>query len=154
MSDNYTEPQDDDDESNEPDGIKALRLKAKKADQYERENAALQRKIAFIEAGIPTSDPRVSYFVKGYDGDLNAESIRNAAIEAGFLEAQQDQPDPQVEQAKQGQQRVQQASAGVQPSFDEDAVAYGMQQALAEGGLEAMAEYAEQFGITFNSPTL
>lgn len=150
MSDNYTEPQDDDGDED----FKNLRAKAKKADQYERENAQLTRRLAFVEAGIPTTDPRMQYFVKGYDGELDAESIRSAAIEAGFLQPSPQQVDPQVQQAQQGQQRVMDASSGVAPTEDLDGIAYGMQQALNEGGLEGMAEFAKQYGVTFDNPTL
>ncbi len=47
--------------------------------------AGLQRTEAFRSAGINPNDPRQSYFVKGYDGETDPESIRAAAVEAGFL---------------------------------------------------------------------
>lgn len=45
----------------------------------------LERAEAFRSAGIDPNDNRQSYFVKGYDGEIDAESIRVAAMEAGFL---------------------------------------------------------------------
>ncbi len=45
----------------------------------------LERVDAFRTAGIDPDDTRQSYFVKGYDGEVDAESIRTAAMEAGFL---------------------------------------------------------------------
>lgn len=45
----------------------------------------LQRSEAFRSAGINPADARQQYFVKGYDGEMEAESIRSAAIEAGFI---------------------------------------------------------------------
>ena len=47
--------------------------------------AGLQRTEAFRSAGINPNDPRQSYFVKGYDGEIDPEPIRAAAVEAGFL---------------------------------------------------------------------
>jgi hypothetical protein len=43
------------------------------------------RTLAFYRAGINPDDPRMSYFVKGYEGDLATASIRDAATQAGFL---------------------------------------------------------------------
>ena len=47
--------------------------------------AGLQRTEAFRSAGINPNDPRQAYFVKGYDGEIDPEPIRAAAVEAGFL---------------------------------------------------------------------
>ena len=47
--------------------------------------AGLQRTEAFRSAGINPNDPRQSYFVKGYDGEIDPEPIRAAAVEAGFI---------------------------------------------------------------------
>ncbi len=45
----------------------------------------LKRTEAFRSAGINPNDPRQAYFVKGYDGEIDPEPIRAAAVEAGFL---------------------------------------------------------------------
>ncbi len=45
----------------------------------------LKRAEAFRSAGINPNDPRQAYFVKGYDGEIDPEPIRVAAVEAGFL---------------------------------------------------------------------
>jgi hypothetical protein len=45
----------------------------------------LKRTEAFRSAGINPNDTRQAYFVKGYDGEVDPESIRVAAVEAGFL---------------------------------------------------------------------
>ena len=67
--------------------------------QLETENAALKakaeeaalasRRLAFLEAGIDPNLPVAKYFMKGYEGELNAESIRQAAIEAQIIQDQQ-----------------------------------------------------------------
>ena len=144
MSDNYNEPDDDGDED-----FKNLRAKAKKADQYERENLSLKREMAFVKAGIPMEDPRMGYFVKGYEGDLEPSSIKQAAIDAGFIAAEV-VVDPALDQARAGQQRVLAASSGSAPVDDGAGIAYGMQQAYAEGDLDGLSAYTAQYGITFN----
>ena len=44
-----------------------------------------KRELAFVKAGISPADPKFKYFVKGYDGELNPDAIKQAAIEAQFL---------------------------------------------------------------------
>jgi hypothetical protein len=63
--------------------------------QLEAENAELKaqadaastaaRELAFVKAGIDPELPISKYFVKAYDGELNADAIREAGIEAGLL---------------------------------------------------------------------
>ena len=142
MSNNYSEPDDDGDED-----FKNLRAKAKKADQYERELETLKRELAFTRAGIPMEDPKMGYFVKGYEGDLDPTAIRQAAIEAGFMSAPQQPVDTAVQQAQQGQAAVVAASSGVQPEFDLSSGFYALEQAYNEGGVDGMLAVAQQFGI-------
>ena len=155
MSDNYTNPDldDDDDETEEPDAgtkeFRNMRAKVKKYDTVERENQTLKRELAFVKAGIPMEDPRMGYFVKGYEGDLEPEAIRTAAVQAGFIQVQQQPPNPVVEQAQQGQSRVMAASQGAAAQFDKDSVEYAMEQAYREGGIEGLSGVAEQYGVTF-----
>ena len=57
----------------------------------------LKRAEAFRSAGINPNDPRQAYFVKGYDGEIDPEPIRVAAVEAGFLtESEQTQQSVRV----------------------------------------------------------
>lgn len=144
MTDNYTEPTDGDDEG---DDFKNLRAKAKKADTLTSENATLKRELAFAKAGIPMEDPRIEYFVRGYNGELEPDAIRQAAVTAGFIQVQQ-APDPTLDQARQGQERVMAASSGTIPATQEDG-GYRMEQAYAEGGLAALSSVAQQYGVTF-----
>lgn len=144
MSDNYNEPDDDGDED-----FKNLRAKAKKADTLEKENGDLRRRLAFTEAGIPMTDPKIGYFVKGYEGELEPAAIKQAAIDAGFIAAEV-VVDPVLDQARAGQQRVLAASSGSAPVDDGAGIAYGMQQAYAEGDLDGLSAYTAQYGITFN----
>jgi hypothetical protein len=73
--------------------------------QLEAENAELRaqadaassaaRELAFVKAGIDPELPISKYFVKAYDGDLSADAMREAGIEAGLLK------DTQAESIKQ-----------------------------------------------------
>jgi hypothetical protein len=53
------------------------------------------RELAFVKAGIDPELPISKYFVKAYDGELSADAIREAGIEAGLLK------DTQAESIKQ-----------------------------------------------------
>jgi hypothetical protein len=61
---------------------KALREQAAQAEQARRE-------LTFVKAGINPDDPKTKYFVKGYDGEITVESIRQAAEEAGFIQSRE-----------------------------------------------------------------
>lgn len=107
-------PEQQDDQNEErvslsPDDLRALREKAKEADRLTKEHAEIQRKFAFMEAKIDIADPKMSYFVKGYDGELTAEAIKAEATKAGFMT----QSAPQVPPAElEAHQQVGAAAAG------------------------------------------
>ena len=111
---NYTDDTTETYDGDEVD-IKGLRQAANKAKKLERELAQMQRELAFHKAGIPLSDPRMNYFIKGYEGELDADAIRQAAVEAGFLQIQQETVDPMIEESAAAQERVMRASAGAVP---------------------------------------
>lgn len=102
------------------DRIKELEGKVKAYEAERTQFEAERRELTFVKAGIDPTDARVKYFVKGYDGELSADAIRSAAIEAGFLS-----PDAQPERVAEQQawQRTNQAAAGSgtvePPSFDD-----------------------------------
>lgn len=155
MSDNYTE----DDLDNEVDEYgdetpRGLRRAANKAKKLEAELNSLRRELAFAKAGIPMNDPKMSYFIKGYEGELEAEAIREAAEEAGFLNveqpaqsATQTQPSQMAPEAA-ATQRVMRASVGAATEdISEDAAIARMEEAMQEGGIEALLDVAQQYGI-------
>jgi hypothetical protein len=149
MTDMYTEDTVEAYESDEND-IKGLRQAANRAKKLERELAQMQRELAFHKAGIPLSDPKMNYFIKGYEGELEADAIRAAAIESGFLQVQQEveEVDPMIEQSAAAQERVMRASAGAMPEdVTEGAALARLEAAMSEGGVEAMLEVARQYGI-------
>lgn len=86
MSD-FSEYEDDpQDEGTGPAGLRehAKRLEAQ-AKAAAEEATQLKRELAFAKAGLDLSDPKMTYFVKGYDGDATPEAIRSAAEAAGFI---------------------------------------------------------------------
>ena len=65
--------------------IRDLEAKARRTDELEAQLAAAQRDVAFTQALGPSTDPRLDYFRRGYQGDVTPEAIRQAAADAGFL---------------------------------------------------------------------
>jgi hypothetical protein len=93
----------------------------------------------------------MNYFIKGYDGEMSAEAIRQAALEAGFIASQQSVNDSAVTANAAAQQRVMSASSGVSfEGLSEDAALAQLEAAMEEGGIEAMLDVARQFGIPTN----
>lgn len=153
MSDNYTDDFEDDFEEAEVDASpRGLRRAANKSKKLESELARLQRELAFTKAGINPDDPRMRYFVKGYEGELSADSVRQAAMEAGFLQTQSSGPDPVMQETAAAQNRVMQASGGAIMEDSSEAAAYArLEQAMEEGGVDAMFDVARQYGIPIQS---
>jgi hypothetical protein len=88
-----------------------LQKELKQLRESQAATAAAARKAAFYEAGINPKDPKAKYFINGYDGELDPEAIKAAAIEAGFLEAE-----TQVSQEERAaHERVAAASTGASP---------------------------------------
>ena len=147
---------DDDFDTNEVDeqedaSPRGLRRAANKSKKLEQELNEMRRELAFARAGLPLDDPKMKYFIKGYDGELSAESVREAALEAGFLASQDSSNEPQLQQAAAAQQRVMSASAGaIYEDASEEAALARLESAMEEGGVEAMLEVARQYGIPTN----
>lgn len=124
-----------------------LRKERKERAAAEERAAAAERRLAFIEAGLDPSDPRASYFVKGYDGDLSVDAIKAAAIEGGFIQAQQQQAAPEDQAAAlAASQRIAAASAGGEPDYPGGSET--LDAAYLEGGADAVLLEAERLGIT------
>lgn len=152
MSDNYIEEDFDQDLDNEEqESASDLRKAARRGAKAQRELEMLRKELAFYKAGISMDDPKMKYFVKGYDGEMTAEAIREAALEAGFVASQGEQsevPDEQQQEVFSAQQRVIAASAGAQTQDNSESAALAlMEQAMEEGGIEAMLDVARQFGM-------
>jgi hypothetical protein len=77
--------------------------------------------------------------------------VREAAIESGFLSPAAPQTAVPMELAA-AQDRVVSAAAGAgQSDSSEHAVLAQMEQAMQEGGMDAMLEVARQYGIPIGS---
>ena len=124
-----------------------LRRAKKAADKAKKELESLKSERAFEKAGLNLDDPRVAYFKKGYDGELNAEAIRDEAIKAGFLQ-QQAEPEPDQTPVDTQSRIAQAAGSGT----DEAGLAQAaLDQAFAEGGTEGMLAYLASQGVPLNT---
>jgi hypothetical protein len=97
----------------EEDQFRVMRQKANAHDAAEKRAAEAERKLAFVEAGVPLDD-KTTYFVKGYDGEITAEAIRAEAQRIGVITTES-QVTPQENE---GLRQMAQASAGAPPSGD------------------------------------
>ena len=87
-----------------------------RASAAEESASQYQRRDTFRSAGLDPDDARVSYFVKGYEGDLTVEAIRAEAEAAGFVGANAPDPQPRaLTEALNGEQRIQAAGEGAEP---------------------------------------
>ena len=153
MSDNYTDDFEDDFEEAEVDASpRGLRRAANKSKKLENELNTIRRELAFAKAGINPDDPRMKYFVKGYEGELSADAVRSAAMEAGFIQSQSSGPDPVLQETAAAQNRVMQASGGaIMEDSSEAAALARLENAMEEGGVDAMFDVARQYGIPIQS---
>lgn len=139
-----------DDGDRNPSDIKSLRRKADKSDRLEAELEQTRRELAFTRAGINIEDPKMRYFAKGYEGELDPSQIRQAAVEAGFLAAEQ--PDPGQQQQIAAEQQIARTVSGAQPQYDGDGALIGLEKAMEEGGIEAMMQFGQQYGLRISNP--
>ena len=108
-----------------PNWRRDLENRAKEAEQEAASMAAqlesYQRRDTFRSAGLDPDDARVKYFVKGYDGELDAEAIRQEAMAAGFIGEDSPMPQPSVmNDALAVEQRIQAAREGGEPVVSPD----------------------------------
>ena len=78
--------------------LRNLEAKNKELEIKLLEATEAQRKLAFVEAGVDINAPSSRYFVKGYDGDMTADAIRQAAQEVNLIGDTQQKPEIQAEQ--------------------------------------------------------
>jgi len=102
--------------------IRALERRAKKAEDAEKETAALRRERAFEKAKVDTSKPLGEHFAKHYDGDLEPDKIREEAERLGvpFTEAKAPEgPDLEPGEEKSTEERESLATGGKPDSGEE-----------------------------------
>ena len=108
-----------------PNWRRDLENRAKEAEQQAAEMASqlqsYQRRDTFRSAGLDPDDARVKYFVKGYDGELDATAIREEAMAAGFIGAAAPMPEANLtNDALATEQRIQAAGEGGEPVVSPD----------------------------------
>jgi len=153
-SEEYLDDEFDGDE--DPGSIKSLRRAANKAKKLEAELNDMKRQMAFTNSGLPMDDPRMKYFASAYDGELDEDSILNAAEAAGFIEFVDDEEEAPMEEQPQvdfgSQNRVMAASGGGEfEDVTQQAVLMKMQEALTQGGTDAFIAVANEIGIPTNN---
>lgn len=79
---------------------------------------AAKRELAFVKAGINPADPMAKYFVKGYDGNLDPDAIRNAAVEARLISPPDTTPTADEAQAWQRTKNIAAGAQTAQPPVD------------------------------------
>ena len=78
--------------------LRNLEAKNKELEAKLLQATEAQNKLAFVEAGVDLNAPISRYFVKGYEGEMTAEAIRQAATEANLISVTQQKPEVQAEQ--------------------------------------------------------
>lgn len=115
--------------------IRTLERDAKTARQAQDKLAALERKLALTEAGIGSlTDRQQKALLATIDGEVTAETARQAAEELGFVQAA---PPPAPDAEAAALNRMSQASTGATDANPEDDVAR-LHRAAEEGGLEGL----------------
>jgi hypothetical protein len=143
MSDANYEFEDDavQDQQQSKDPMRAHMRKLEAENKALREQAAgaqaAQRELNFVKAGMDPNDPKYKYFVKGYDGELTPEAIRQAAEEASLIPSQ----NKEVVAEQQSWNRVAQAARAGETS--EPAVDYAQRLNNAKSPDEVMQLLAQ-----------
>jgi hypothetical protein len=141
----------DDDQPQETNPVRA-RMK-----QLEKENRefkkqlteaqAAQKEMAFIKGGLDMNHPMAKYFVKGYDGEVSPEAIKNALVEAQLITPQQDIND----EDKQAWQTTNKIAAGAETSSEGPSWNKRINDAGSEEELMAIFAEAQAQGIDLGS---
>jgi|TARA_B100000586_G_C20062989_1_gene407152 hypothetical protein len=109
-----------------PNWRRDLEKRANEAEQQAAEMStklnAYERRDTFRSAGLDPDDSRVKYFVKGYDGELSAEAIREEAVAAGFIgdDAPLSAAHSMMQDTLKSEQRIQNAGEGGEPVISPD----------------------------------
>lgn len=151
--------------------IRTLEQQARRAKDFETRATTAERRLAFVEAGVPTDKPIAQYFIRGYDGEVTAEAIKKAAIEAGIIsetkapdaeQSQQAQTPPEQQGTVQDQrspedieaEKVQREALAAMQAATMGGVAPGeasmqsqMEEALRKGGPEGLAQWMQSKGL-------
>jgi ribosomal protein L12E/L44/L45/RPP1/RPP2 len=109
-----------------PNWRRDLEKRAKEAESQLAETqerlSGYERRDVFRSAGLDLEDRQVSYFVKAYDGEMDAEVIRAEAEAAGFVgrDASASSSSPIKRDALDAEQRIAAAGEGGDPVSQAD----------------------------------
>ena len=109
-----------------PNWRRDLENRAKEAESQLAETqerlSGYERRDVFRSAGLDLEDRQVSYFVKAYDGEMDAEAIRAEAEAAGFVgpDAPASSSSPIKRDALDAEQRIAAAGEGGDPVSQAD----------------------------------
>tara|TARA_R110002033_G_scaffold48312_1_gene94608 strand:+ start:106 stop:582 length:477 start_codon:yes stop_codon:yes gene_type:complete len=109
-----------------PNWRRDLEKRAKEAESQLAETqerlSGYERRDVFRSAGLDLEDRQVSYFVKAYDGEMDAEAIRAEAEAAGFVgrDASASSSSPIKRDALDAEQRIAAAGEGGDPVSQAD----------------------------------
>jgi ribosomal protein L12E/L44/L45/RPP1/RPP2 len=109
-----------------PNWRRDLEKRAKEAETQLAETqerlSGYERRDVFRSAGLDLEDRQVSYFVKAYDGEMDAEVIRAEAEAAGFVgrDASASSSSPIMRDALDAEQRIAVAGEGGDPVSQAD----------------------------------
>ena len=95
MSDTETTTEDSE-SSDDPAGLrKALKEQGETNSELRSQNEQLRKDAAFRDAGVPEEGPG-KWFRQGYDGDVDAAKIREAALADGIIKTAEAKPDSET----------------------------------------------------------
>lgn len=131
-----------------------VRQRMKQLEKENREQKKLlaeaqeaQKKLAFVEAGIPLNSPMAKYFIKGYEGDLTPEAIREAAMEAQLIT-----PEPEVnEDDRKAWRETNRIATGAEVSPEPRGWADRIREAESETELMAIFAEAQAQGVDLSN---
>jgi len=123
-----------------------------RATDAEAKLAQYERRDAFRSAGLDPDDAKVSYFVKGYEGELSAEAIAAEATAAGFLgntSLSTPETPPRYDSELAAEQRIAMAGEGGDPVTNPDLDA----KIKATNSPEELKALMESEGYLWNAST-
>lgn len=106
----------------------------------------MERRDAFRSAGLDPDDKKLSYFVKGYEGELTKAAIVEEATSAGLMAA----PDPAAAEhpAAGTLDKIGEVASTTTPTGNnEAALRASLEKAYDDGGTEALMDELEKLGV-------
>jgi hypothetical protein len=100
---------------------KDAKAKLKELEPKAAEGEAAKRELALLKAGIDTESPLGKLFAKAYDGELDVETVKAAAIEAGVLKTEETEETSEVsDEEKAAVAKAQEVTSGAETQVSTD----------------------------------